>query len=93
MASKQQIANTPVKRLVESPTIQNKFNEVLGKRAPQFIQSLLNVVNGNQQLQKVDQGTVIASAMVAASLNLPVDQNLGYIYIVPYGGRAQPQRL
>lgn len=85
------LATIPVKNLVESDTIKNKFNEVLGQRAPQFISSLVNVVNSNQSLQKVDQTSVISSALVAASLNLPVDPNLGYMYIVPYGGKAQPQ--
>lgn len=35
--------------------------------------------------------SVISSAMVAATLDLPVDKNLGYAWIVPYGGRAQFQ--
>ncbi|EAH3048764.1 recombinase RecT, partial [Listeria monocytogenes] len=35
--------------------------------------------------------TVVTSAMVAATLDLPIDKNLGYAWIVPYKGRAQFQ--
>ena len=80
-----------VKQLVKTDLVKEKFSDVLGKRAPQFTTSLINVVNSNYQLQNVDANSVIASALVAASLNLPINQNLGYMYIVPYGGKAQPQ--
>ncbi|MGM2927273.1 recombinase RecT, partial [Bacillus cereus group sp. BC72] len=33
----------------------------------------------------------VTSAMVAATLDLPIDKNLGYAWIVPYKGRAQFQ--
>jgi recombination protein RecT len=42
-------------------------------------------------LQKAEPMSVISSAMIAATLDLPVDKNLGYAWIVPYGGRAQFQ--
>ena len=35
--------------------------------------------------------SVIQSAMVAATLNLPIDKNLGYMWLVPYKGQAQAQ--
>ncbi len=74
-----------------SKTIKDKFTNVLGKRAPQFMTSLINVVNSNYDLKQCDSGSVIASALVAAALDLPINQNLGYMYIVPYKHRATPQ--
>jgi len=85
------LARIPVKELVRSDTIKSKFNDVLGKRAPQFISSIVNIVNSNQDLKNVDQTSVISSALVAASLDLPINQNFGYMYLVPYKGMAQPQ--
>ena len=64
---------------------------MLGKKAPQFISSLINVVNSNTELKKVDQNSVIAAALVAAALDLPINQNFGHMYLVPYKGKAQPQ--
>lgn len=85
------LAKVPVKELVKADAIKNKINDVLGKRAPQFISSIVNIVNSNQDLRKVDQTSVISSALVAASLDLPINQNFGYMYLVPFKGKAQPQ--
>ena len=80
-----------VKQLLNTELIKGKFEDVLGKKSSQFTTSLINVVNSNYQLKKVDANSVIASALVAASLDLPVNPSLGYMYIIPYGGTAQPQ--
>lgn len=80
-----------VKQLLSADAVKVKFDDVLGKKAPQFTTSLINVVNSNYQLKKADANSVIASALVAASLDLPVNPSLGYMYIIPYGNTAQPQ--
>ncbi len=64
---------------------------VLHDRAPQFATSIVSIVNSNRSLANVDQMSVIQSAMVAATLDLPIDQNLGYVWLVPYKGKAQAQ--
>lgn len=84
-------AGSSIKGMLESPAIKKRFEEVLDKKAPQFISSVVNLVNGDTNLRKVDQMSVIASAMVAATLDLPVDKNLGYAWVVPYGDKAQFQ--
>lgn len=86
-----ELSKTPVKTLVTSPNLKKKFEDVLGDKAPQFISSLVNVVNSTQSLQSVDQMSVIQTAMVAASLDLPIDKNLGYMWLVPYKHQATPQ--
>ena len=90
-ASKNQLAHTPVKTLVKNSKIKKMLEEALRDKAPQFMNSLVSVVNSNQSLQKVDQMSVINSAMIAASLDLPINQNLGYMWLVPYKGTATPQ--
>ncbi|MEH7799924.1 recombinase RecT [Bacillus pumilus] len=82
---------TTIKALLSSPTVMNRFEEVLGKRAPQFTASILGLYNNEKTLQKAEPMSVISSAMVAATLDLPVDKNLGYAWIVPYKGKAQFQ--
>lgn len=85
------LAKVPMKVLVKQDGIKKMFQETLQDKAPQFMTSLVSVVNENHQLQKVDQMSVINSAMVAATLDLPINQNLGYMWLVPYGGKATPQ--
>lgn len=85
------LSRVPVKDLVKRDEIQQMLARTLGNKARQFATSVVNVVNGNQDLTGVDQLSVINSAMVAATLNLPIDQNLGYMWLVPYKGKATPQ--
>ena len=61
-----------------------RFEEVLGKKAPKFIASVVSVINGNTMLQDCDPMEILQSAMVAASLDLEIVPTLGYAAIVPY---------
>ncbi|MFD2637718.1 recombinase RecT [Piscibacillus salipiscarius] len=87
----QKTQGTTMKSLLNSPAVMKRFEEVMGKRANQFTSSILNLYNSEKMLQKAEPMSVISSAMVAATLDLPVDKNLGYAWIVPYGGKAQFQ--
>lgn len=82
-------AGSTIQGVLNSPAMKKRFEELLDKRAPQFMSSIANLVNGDTNLKKVDQMSVIASAVVAATLDLPIDKNFGYAYIVPYGNKAQ----
>lgn len=79
----------PLKDLLNTPTMKKRFEELLQSRAPQFITSILNLYNSDQALQKCEPMSIISAALVAASLNLPVDKNLGYAWIVPYNDNKQ----
>jgi recombination protein RecT len=77
-----------VKSLLSSPNVKKRFEEVMKQRAPQYMASIINLYNSDTNLQNCDPMTVVASCMVAATLDLPVDKNLGYAWIVPYKSRA-----
>lgn len=86
-----QTEGTTLKALLNSPAVKKRFEEVLKDRSAQFMTSIINLYNSEKMLQKCDPMSVISSAMVAATLDLPVDKNLGYAWIVPYSGKAQFQ--
>lgn len=73
-----------LKSLLNTPTMQKKFNEVLQEKSNGFMTSLLNLVNGDSNLSEAEPMSVVTSAMVAATLDLPIDKNLGYAWIVPF---------
>lgn len=73
-----------IKNLFGRDEVRNKFQEMLGKRAPSFITSVLQIVASNALLSKADPHSVYHSAAVAATLDLPLNNNLGFAYIVPY---------
>lgn len=72
-------------------TCMNNLRSMLGQKAQGFVTSVLSVVNNNTLLQKASPQSVYSSAMVAASLDLPINPNLGFAAIVPYGQQAQFQ--
>lgn len=80
-----------VKGMLETPAFKNKFKEMLGKKSAGFISSIIAVTNSSNYLMKADPATVIGAAAQAAMLDLPINQSLGFAYIVPYKGAAQFQ--
>lgn len=77
--------------LFNNTNVQAKFEKLLGEKAQGFISSVLQTVNSNTLLQKADPNTVLTAAATAASLDLPINQSLGFAWIVPYKGKAQFQ--
>ena len=80
-----------LKGMLEMPAYKNKFSEMLGKKAAGFMSSIIAVTNNNKYLAKANPATVIGAAAQAAMLDLPINQSLGFAYIVPYGSEAQFQ--
>nr|DAW12270.1 MAG TPA: RecT protein [Caudoviricetes sp.] len=80
-----------LKGMLESQAYKKKFEEMLGKKAAGFMSSIIAVTNNNNYLMKADPATVIGAAAQAAMLDLPINQSLGFAYIVPYKGAAQFQ--
>lgn len=80
-----------IKNLFGRDEVRNKFQEMLGKRAPSFITSVLQIVSSNALLAKADPHSVYHSAAVAATLDLPLNNNLGFAYIVPYNQKYKDE--
>lgn len=76
-----------LKTTLKAPSVEAKFKEMLGKRAPQFMTSITSVVMNNALLQKADVNSVIMGAAAAASLDLPLNPNLGYAALVPFNSK------
>lgn len=80
-----------IKQFFGRDEVKQKFTEMLGKRAPQFITSVLQIATSNKLLENVEPVSIYNSAAIAATLDLPLNNNLGYAWIVPYSGKAQFQ--
>ena len=69
--------------LVKSDAVQERFETLLGKRAPQFLSGLLSVVADDKYLIQCEPKSILTAAAMAAIKDLPIDKNLGFAYIVP----------
>lgn len=79
--------NQVMSAILDGENMRKRFDEILGKRSPQFIASVVSLVNADNNLMQAfyeSPLTVIQSALKAATFDLPIDQNLGYAYIVPF---------
>ena len=76
-----------VNSLLDREGYRRRFDDLLGRRAPQFVSSIVSMVNADEKLQEAFRNaplTVIQSALKAATYDLPIDATLGYAYIVPF---------
>ncbi|HKK44770.1 MAG TPA: recombinase RecT [Balneolaceae bacterium] len=83
MATRQLQKYSP-KQFFRTGSVQKKFQELLGKKAQGFITSILQTISDSQMLAEADVNSVYNAAMTAAVLDLPINPNLGFAYIIPY---------
>ena len=90
--NEQKSVNQLMNSMLDGEKMRGRFDELLGERAPQFISSIVSMVNADPNMQQAffdSPMTVIQSALKAASFDLPIDQNLGYAYIVPFKNKKK----
>jgi recombination protein RecT len=75
---------TSITQYVNQNAIQENIKTVLKDRTPQFIASIVSLVNANEMLKKADKKSLLGACLTAASMNLPINSNLGFAYIIPY---------
>lgn len=75
---------TSLTKYVSQDVIKNRFEEILGNRAGAFISSIISIANSNAMLKNATPQSLVMSGLMAATLNLPINQNLGFAYIIPY---------
>ncbi len=83
------IVKNKSKDFFSNPVVQEKIKELVGKNAPAFTASVLQIVNSNSMLVDADPKTVFSAACMAATLNLPINNSLGFAYIVPFNNRKE----
>lgn len=57
------------------------------KRKTQFIANLMTAISNNPTLQECEQVSVVAGALQAEALHFPLNNSLGYVYLVPYNDK------
>ena len=82
-------------KLLDQEKYRARFDDLLGKRAPQFVSSIVSMVNADNKLQQAfyqSPLSVIQAALKAAAFDLPIDPSLGYAYIVPFNNLVETDR-
>ena len=88
MAIQKKDANASLKNMLKQDNIKVRFDEILKDKAAGFVANLSVLVNSSTALSKCDPVSVISAAIISASLDLPIDPNLGFSAIVPFKDKA-----
>lgn len=87
-----QLANVnKLKAVLNADSVQQQFQNALRENAGAFTASIIDLYNNDTYLQKCDPGKVVMEALKAATLKLPINKQLGFAYIVPYGDKPEFQ--
>lgn len=57
------------------------------KRKSQFIANIVSAVSNNPTLQECNQVSVVSAALQAEALHFPINNQLGYCYLVPFNDK------
>ena len=77
-----------IKNTIMSDAVKSTIAARLGEKAGTFTTSILDLIGDNSQLQECDPMLIIKESMKAAGLDLPLNKNLGFAYIIPYKERG-----
>lgn len=81
---KQETGLQKFNRAITNTKTQEYLDGVLGERKSSFVNNLTALVANNANLQVCEPYTVMFAAMKATALNLPLDNSLGFAYVIPY---------
>lgn len=70
---------------------QDYLTRVLGSEKNSFVNNIVSLVSNAPMLQRCEPSGVMYAALKATALKLPLDPNLGFAYVIPYGNKAQFQ--
>ena len=90
----QTVKKSPVnmmKDIVNNAGSMQILKNSLNDNAGAFAASVIDLYNSDTTLQKCDPAKVFGECLKAVSLKLPINKQLGFAYIIPYGNVPQFQ--
>lgn len=83
-----QEGKTTIQSIVNGKATMAKLESMLGKKAAGFASSIIALAQSDN-LKDCDPMSIYSSAMVAATMDLPINPNFGMAYVVPYNDKKK----
>lgn len=83
MAQNQNLA--VLRGYLHNESMKKKFQDILAENAGAFMASIIELYQSDSALQKCSPDAVMMEALKAATLKLPINKQIGFAYIVPFG--------
>ena len=78
------VKHKTLRELFNDPNIKAKVEQLIGKNSATFATSVMQIANSNALLRTAEPSSIFNAACMAATLNLPLQNGLGFAYIVPF---------
>lgn len=87
MEENKQVVKTGLQKFnsfMENTRTQEYLQSVLNDRKSLFVTNMVSLVANNKSLQECQPASIMYAGIKAVGLNLSLDSNLGYCYVLPY---------
>ena len=78
------VKHKTLRELFNDPIIKTNVEQLIGKNSATFATSVMQIANSNTMLRTAEPTSIFNAACMAATLNLPLQNGLGFAYIVPF---------
>ncbi len=78
-----------LKGILSQESVKKRFEEILKNKASSFTANLAVMVNNNVMLRDCEPTSIVSAAIIAASLDLSLDPNLGMAALVPFNEKQK----
>lgn len=89
LATKQDRPIDVLKSVINAPSVQSQFGNALGEHKDAFVASLIDLYTGDKSLQACQPSLIVAEALRAATLRLPLNKALGFSYIIVFNNNVK----
>lgn len=80
------VAKKSISTFLNIPQTQQFLEDNLKEHKSEFVSNLIAITEADANLAACDHKELMMCAFNAVSLNLPLNKNLGYAYVIPYKG-------
>ncbi len=81
--------NVSMANFLKAPNTSKFLDDILKDKKGDFVSNMISITDSNPTLQQCNPNDLIKVALNATALNLPLNSNLGYAYIVPYNNSVK----
>lgn len=89
LATKQDRPIDMLKSVINAPSVQSQFGNALGEHKDAFVASLIDLFTGDKSLQACQPASIVAEALRAATLRLPLNKALAFSYIIVFNNNVK----
>lgn len=83
--------STGIKDVLTGLDISLKIQEMIGRKPDSYITSVMQAIESNDLLLQCTPQSITGAVLTSCSMNLPLNNNLGLAYLVPFSGSVQLQ--